>query len=55
MKKVGLVVLGLILVLSTSQAIASTPDWVLQNKKVTPGVLNKDVTQENISTTICKS
>ena len=55
MKKVGLVVLGLILVLSTSQAIASTPDWVLQNKKITPGVLNKDVTQANISTTVCKS
>jgi hypothetical protein len=55
MKKVGLVVLGLILVLSTFQASASTPDWVLQNKKITPGVLNKNVTQENISTTICKS
>jgi hypothetical protein len=32
----------------------TTPDWVVQNKKVTPGALNPSVTQANISTTVCK-
>jgi len=36
-------------------AYAANPDWVVQNKKITPGALNKDVTQENIATTVCKS
>jgi len=49
------VALSLIFVLINGTAIAATPDWVLQNKKITPGVLNKDVTQENIATTVCKS
>ena len=30
-------------------------DWVMQNKQATPGALNKDVTQANIATTVCKS
>jgi hypothetical protein len=51
----NVVALSLIFVLINGTAIASTPDWVLQNKKVTPGALNKDVTQENIATTVCKS
>ena len=34
---------------------AQTPDWVVQDKKVTPGALNKTVTQDNIKTTVCKS
>jgi hypothetical protein len=55
MKKIGLVFLGLMLVLSTFQANAATPDWVVQNKKATPGAINKTVTQANISTTVCKS
>jgi hypothetical protein len=33
----------------------TTPDWVVQNKLVTPGILNKSVTQANISTTVCKT
>ena len=33
---------------------ATTPDWVIQDKKVTPGALNKTVTQANIATTVCK-
>ena len=36
-------------------AAQTTPDWVLQNTKVTPGVLNKDVNQSNIQTTVCKA
>jgi len=51
----NVVALSLIFVLINGTAIAATPDWVLQNKKITPGVLNKDVTQENIATTVCKS
>ena len=38
-----------------SLAAQSSQDWVLQDKKATPGVLNKDVTQANIATTVCKS
>lgn len=38
-----------------ASAYAANPDWVVQNKKITPGALNKDVTQENIATTVCKS
>jgi len=51
----NVVALSLFFVLINGTAIAATPDWVLQNKKITPGVLNKDVTQENIATTVCKS
>ena len=51
----NVVALSLIFVLINGTAIAATPDWVLQNKKITPGVLNKDVAQENIATTVCKS
>ena len=51
----GTTALSLIFILISGTAVASTPDWVLQNKKITPGVLNKDVTQANISTTVCKS
>lgn len=43
------------MILIVGVANAANSDWVLQNKKITPGALNKDVTQENISTTICKS
>lgn len=35
-------------------AIASTPDWVLPNNKITPGVLNTSVNQSNIKNNICK-
>ena len=35
-------------------AIASTPDWVLPNNKITPGVLNTAVNQSNIKNNICK-
>jgi hypothetical protein len=37
------------------KAVAATPDWVVQDKKATPGALNKNVTQANIATTVCKS
>ena len=33
---------------------SATLDWVVQNKSVTPGVINKTVTQANIATTVCK-
>jgi hypothetical protein len=36
-------------------ANAATLDWVVQNKKATPGMINKSVTQDNIATTVCKS
>jgi len=41
----------------TAQAAtkATTPDWVVQNKTATPGILNSKVTQANIATTVCKS
>jgi hypothetical protein len=32
----------------------TTPDWVVQDNKVTPGALNPTVTQANIATTVCK-
>jgi hypothetical protein len=35
-------------------AYAATPDWVLPNPKLTPGVINKSVTQANIKDNICK-
>jgi hypothetical protein len=34
---------------------ATTPDWVVQNKTATPGMLNATVNQANIATTVCKS
>lgn len=34
---------------------AQMPDWVLPIKKVTPGAINKDVTQANIKNNICKA
>ena len=40
-----------------ANAATKTPskEWVIQDKKVTPGVINKSVTQDNIKTTVCKS
>lgn len=32
---------------------SNAPDWVLPNKKITPGATNPDVRQSNISKTIC--
>lgn len=51
-KKIGLALTVLMIV---SQNAYAAPDWVIQNKKVTPGALNKDVTQDNIASTVCKS
>ena len=50
-----LIICSIILSSFYSSAYAATPDWVVQDKKITPGVLNKDVTQANISTTVCKA
>ena len=36
-------------------AAQNSQDWVLQDSKVTPGAFNKNVTQANIATTVCKS
>lgn len=36
-------------------AAQNMPDWVIQNTKITPGALNKDVNQNNIAQTVCKS
>ena len=55
---VGLVIAFFIAIMSAG-ASASTktvaPDWVVQNKTATPGAINKNVTQSNIATTVCKS
>jgi len=40
---------------SFAATTAKKPDWVVQDKTATPGMLNKTVTQANISTTVCKS
>jgi hypothetical protein len=47
------VIIGIVLVGASANA-ATKLDWVVQNKKVTPGFINKNVTQANISTTVCK-
>ena len=53
MKKI---VIALAIVFSfSSNALASTPDWVLPNAKVTPGALNTSVTQANIKDNVCKA
>ena len=54
MKKVLPIAFFLTLIVAGASAATPTPDWVLQDKKVTPGALNKTVTQANISTTVCK-
>jgi hypothetical protein len=50
-------IISIALIGGTAQAAtkATTPDWVVQDKKVTPGALNPTVTQANIATTVCKS
>ena len=35
--------------------MATAPDWVLPNAKVTPGALNTSVTQANIKDNVCKA
>lgn len=54
----GIFVASLLVAGSASAATTKTSsslDWVVQNNKVTPGALNKTVTQDNIATTVCKS
>ena len=55
--KIIIIALGIALIPPNAEAVVkkTTPDWVIQNKTVTPGVLNKNVMQTNIATTICKS
>ena len=53
MKKI---VIALAIVFSFSNsAMATAPDWVLPNAKVTPGALNTSVTQANIKDNVCKA
>lgn len=55
-KKV-IILLSFVLVISGSLfnvAYGSSTDWLLPNKKITPGAINKDVNQSNIQLTICK-
>jgi hypothetical protein len=57
MKKTMIIaIIGIALLGGSAQAATktTTPDWVVQNKKVTPGALNPSVTQANIATTVCK-
>jgi len=51
----NVIALSLIFVLFNDIAIATTPDWVLPNVKVTPGALNSSVTQANIKDNVCKA
>jgi len=58
MKKVlTTAIISIALIGGTAQAAtkATTPDWVVQDKKVTPGVLNPSVTQANIKDNVCKA
>jgi len=50
-------IISIALIGGTANAVTktATPDWVLPNSKVTPGVVNINVTQKNIATTVCKS
>ena len=53
MKKIAI---ALVIAFSfSSNALASTPDWVLPNATVTPGALNPNVTQANIKDNVCKA
>jgi len=54
--KVRITTLALLAMISVAGiANASTPDWVLPNAKITPGVLNTAVTQANIKDNVCKA
>jgi hypothetical protein len=56
-KKTSLTI-AIVLTLIGGNSIAATkttPDWVIQDKTVTPGSLNTTVTQANIGSTVCKS
>jgi hypothetical protein len=53
-KQISVLLVGYLLFFSNVSYAAST-DWKLQIKKHTPGAINKDVSQDNISSTICKS
>jgi hypothetical protein len=55
-KTLTLAIISIAFIGGTAQAATktNTPDWVVQDRKVTPGALNPMVTQANISTTVCK-
>jgi hypothetical protein len=53
--KKALFYLIIALTLVSSNAIANTTDWVLPISKNTPGVINTNVTQNNIKNNICKA
>jgi hypothetical protein len=58
MKKIILALSLLLAFNNNAMAATKAPaslDWVVQNKKATPGALNTTVTQANIATTVCKS
>jgi hypothetical protein len=56
-KIISIVTAGFMIGMSGVSFAATTvkPDWVVQDKTSTPGMLNKTVTQANIATTVCKS
>jgi hypothetical protein len=57
-KKIILAVVIALTMVNTSAPAATkklSSDWLLPTKKITPGVINKDVTQENIKDNICKA
>jgi hypothetical protein len=54
MRKTKSIYVAMATLLFASAANAATPDWVLPNSKITPGVLNVKVNQLNIKSNICK-
>jgi hypothetical protein len=55
LKSKALLLSIIFVLLFNSSSYAVETDWKLQIKKYTPGSINKNVTQDNISFTICKS
>ena len=47
-------IISLFFINSANATTYTSKDWVLPNKTFTPGVLNKDVNQNNIKDNICK-
>ena len=48
-------IISLFFINSANATTYTSKDWVLPNKTFTPGVLNKDVNQNNIKDNICKT
>ena len=54
-KKILFAAIALTTMVGYNALAAQSNDWVLPNAKTTPGVVNSNVTQSNIKSTICVS